>query len=175
VIALIIGWLLLARCPLTWAEEPRTKADVLAELSGYKQHALWTECRTVGMLVAYTPAGNSSPPYPTRESIDTIIRSRLRAARLYEESRWKVSGLSIYIRSMKDEPDDILNALALISFGFHKEMHDPWTETYRYVPVWSRESWAGVSRLHETVSELMDEFIDEYLRVNEPACREKAK
>ena len=160
-LTLLMTILLILVKPFAWAQDER------------RQHALWTECRNVRMQVAYEPAKHASTPYPTEESIRAIISSRLRAARLLYEDSWQISGLSISIRSAQDEPDNILNELVLISFGFHKEMHDSWTDTYRYVPVWSREGTVGVSRLREAVSELVDLFLDEYLRVNEPACRKK--
>lgn len=135
---------------------------------------LWTECQKVAPFVFYTPLKHAPKPYPTEESIDTIIRNRLRAVRLYpqeEETSWAF--LFISILPMAYEPDNSLNMLTLISFGFNKRMYDPWTGTYRHAVVWSRESWSGAGRLHAHISGLMDTFLDEYLRVNESACQRK--
>lgn len=160
----------------------RTGQELLEEwrAGGLRKTWLWTECRKIPTWVVYGPAEHSRIPYPTKESIDTIIHSRLRAAHLYAKI-WESTGVLLSIdilpilsmQSITDEPNVILNEWVWISFEFSKKTDDPWTEEPIYAQVWSRQRVVGVSRLRENVSEMMDDFLEAYLLFNESACRKK--
>ena len=151
-------------------------AEVWAEEDPRKQDRLWMECGFMEVLISYETAKNASGSYPTEESIRTTVRSKLRAAQLYREigSPW-TPYVHLHIRPMQDDPDDhtLLNDIAFITLQFYKVMNDLWTGTPRLTPVWNHLAWAGTHRIYEVTSILTDNFIDEYLRINEPACQGK--
>ena len=102
--------------------------------------------------------------------IEQAVRSRLRAARLYRES----SGYWLAIRVLV-----VGSAFSTILF-FHKPLHDPVSDVSDFAITW-QNNYAGThggnaNFVISSVSQAMDAFLDQYLRVNEgrlhqpPSC-----
>ena len=114
----------------------------------------------------------------TQDTILTTVRSRLRAARLYQQHEITTSYLSVAVRTL---PESTAFSVAV---QFYKTLSDP------TMPAPIREMYDGMlaqghavtwekvvvgqtqnaSFILSRVSRLTDEFIDEYLRVNAGDC-----
>ena len=124
------------------------------EVSRIDRFQLWNNCRPVDLTIE---SSNS-------EKITIAVRSKLRAARLYdaEASTW------LLIREYSS------GLVSGISVQYHKALTDTVSGESAWMVTWSRNSegvLVGVGFAQEWVSQLTDEFIDEYLRVNADVCR----
>ena len=137
---------------------------------------LWNNCELIGLhAIAGLPgSGPTAAKEALRERVTTAARSRLRAARLYTDDPLNAS-LSVAAF------DGDLIRLVLVSL--FKLVHDPQSEARGHAPTWltvgggPTNPLAGLLGEERTsdsivalVTEKVDEFIDEYLRVNEDAC-----
>ena len=102
----------------------------------------------------------------TRERIATAVQRRLRAARLYDESA--PYALVVSVGVLDDSP------AFRVEFEYYKTLLDEDTGNSFFTTTWSRGGYgthagnAGI--VLQAISERMDQFINEYLRVNAPAC-----
>ena len=107
----------------------------------------------------------------TEERIQTIAESRLRAARLYHDS-----GLAAVLRADHYLYVNVLVVGNAFSFnvGYRKKLHDEKSGMSNFAQTWSTGGAGTHGRdagyILQSLSENMDMFIVEYLRVNEDAC-----
>lgn len=149
---------------------PALAADEPTDLDRFQ---LWNHCRPVFLLVEGLHQEAEAIGL-TKERIETTVRSRLRAARLYteeviaEDDNWPEVNAVLYIN---------INAGGLsflISVEFWKWLDDPATGQSGRTTTWD----SGGAGTHgqdsgfiiSDLAEHIDGFIDEYLRVNEEAC-----
>lgn len=98
------------------------------------------------------------------EGIGNLVVTRLRAARLYSEEigslpLLRVGGVT------SDEP------ILLLTIEFLKQLYDYESGTGYLASTWQQLVWGGAdTAMQNTASELMDEFLMNYVRVNEDAC-----
>ncbi len=126
---------------------------------------LWNDCKPVRMFISVRSKAGTDIEL-TEDAVALAVRSRLRAAHLYR----KGTGAPILAVRVN---------VAIQGFGvsieFNKMVHDAVSNEMGFGVVWkssSSGSHAGSgSYILSQVSQLMDRFIDEYLRVNEAACR----
>ncbi len=185
VIALLLWICCVAEAWAANEDIPATAADAMKKTERF---SLWNNCQPVDLFVLYaSPVDNSLissrySAYPSHKSIDTTLQRRLRAARIYRESKSLHGRLTIKIDPLiesklgfmvGDKPLSSDHSFATFSFTFHKKVVDPLTELSGTIDTWRYDGWARAERLYEKVSGTFDYFIDQYLRVNEPACREK--
>ena len=139
---------------------------------GVERFQLWNVCGPITLLI-------ESMHYDavkiglTHEAITTTVRSRLRAARLYGGSEITpgpygiTPALHVHVTTV---PGGVGFSVA---FKFNKQVSDPISGQTNLATTWDKGA-AGqsmdVGYILSWVSRLTDEFIDEYLRVNEPAC-----
>lgn len=99
----------------------------------------------------------------TQRDIITTVRSRLRAARLYQIR----IGPYLYVRV------NVVGAAFSARVAFNKVLFDPISGLNFPSPTWQR-SVTGEGRdadlILSWIARSTDRFIDEYLRVNAPAC-----
>ena len=154
-------------------EEAREKAGCTGDDSIAMVHcfALFNNCEQIGLIVEDLPASASEIGL-TRERLQTLAESRFRAARLYDDA---------------DPFVDLLDTLSFLyinvnvvgrAFSTSLEYRKPVFDRASRVP-WKATTWnSGVTGTHDGdtgfivqgVSEHLDRFIVEYLRVNEAAC-----
>ena len=164
---------------------PTTAADAMKEVERF---AFWNNCQPLDLFVLYaSPADNvliapQYREYPTHKTLETTLQRRLRAARIYRESASYAGRLFIKIEPLietklgflvGDEPLASPHSFATISLTFLKELTDPLTALSGIRATWRHEGWVPAERLSEKVSEMVDFFINNYLRVNESACQER--
>ena len=150
-------------------------AGAMAEVSDYERFQLDNGCFPFQLVVGYSEKEAGSIDL-SKERIETVVRSRLRAARLYEDpsERQTASLLYVYVH--------LVGAAYSYDLSFHKLMKEVMSISrmdsegqHLYQPATWRHSGTGThTRSPEyivaNVSEATDRFIDEFLRVNNAAC-----
>ena len=140
-------------------------ASTWAENVTWRDHfELWNNCKPVKLVVEDLHK-DAVDIRLTEEAVAIGVRSRLRAARLYD-----ASALSSYLHvdvGVKDLAFSIV-------FRYNKFMMDIASGERGITSSWLRGSIGTHGRdsgyILSAVSQHTDEFIDEYLRVNEDAC-----
>ncbi|MYE02883.1 MAG: hypothetical protein F4Y03_16720 [Alphaproteobacteria bacterium] len=134
-----------------------------AELSSWDRFKLWNDCEPMQLVVEKLSA-DASDIGLEREALEISVRSRLRAARIYGlESKF-------YLHLIVS----IVGRAFSIEITYNKVLHDIASAETGYAITWVR-SGTGThgqdsSYVISLVSQYTDEFIDEYLRVNDAAC-----
>ena len=132
---------------------------------GYARFQLLNECKPMGLVVNPLPPGAAAISL-TRERIRTLAESRLRAARLFSDDLLPAH-LQVNVK--------VLRLAFAVDFRFNKLLYDPVSNE-----AWPAATWGnGATGTHagdsdsimQLLSEWMDQFLVEYLRVNEDACR----
>ena len=139
-------------------------APVLAEdVTGRDRFRLWNDCRAMDLIVEGLNQ-DAADIGLTRDAIETAVRSRLRAARLYDADA--VAYLYVNVHVVRRAFGKTLN--------YRKYLFDPASDESRFATTWDIGSTGthggDGSYILSGVSQHMDEFIDEYLRVNADAC-----
>ena len=129
---------------------------------------LFNECQPMDLSVVVQITGQDSPMLPkltlTTEQVQTVAEARLRSARLYDPE--KLNDLRIAVQA--------LGRAFHISFAFRKMVQDVvskeswWTTTWENASLGTHDGDANF--ILSSVSQQMDEFLVDYLRVNEDAC-----
>ena len=126
---------------------------------------LWLACRPFRYFVSV------SGGVVTQERVENAVESRLRAARLYSSNSFNGGYLFV---SIVMTPDGPVRATA-IHLEFNKALFDRLTSragiamSYDLLRV-LRHGSSRADAVMESVAGLLDEFVNDYLRVNEPAC-----
>lgn len=124
---------------------------------------LWHYCGSMDLVVENLN-NDADDIGLTKDAIETSVRARLRAARLYDDEAFSnlyivitVSGLSFSI-----------------SVEYKKIVRDLASQEETYATTWNRRRVGTHGRdsnyVIQTLSQDIDIFIDEFLRVNEAAC-----
>ena len=126
---------------------------------------LWNNCAPLDLVVENL-SDDAAKVGLTREAVELAVRSRLRAARLYSEQR---STSYLYVRI------SVLGFSHSVVIAYNKRVRDYASGESRTAITWSRgfigTHGSSSSFILSGVSEHMDRFIDEYLRVNASACK----
>ena len=133
------------------------------DVTAWDRFQLWNDCRGMSLFVADLGEVEADLDL-TKDAVETAVRSRLRAARLYDAEASYY--LYIYV--------DAVGQAFRIDVEYYKWLNDFASGESRLATTWR----TGSTRTHggradyilSIVSQNMDEFIDEYLRVNEDAC-----
>ncbi len=124
---------------------------------------LFTECAPV-YAVGLVSGDEAEEMGLTKERVWTMVESRLRAARLYDSGGGQM--LELNIRTFSPAFD--------ISLELFKSVQDPRSGESGVATTWERDTigthGGSASFIMQTVSEYLDGFILDYLRVNEEAC-----
>ena len=100
----------------------------------------------------------------TKETIQAAAESRLRSARLYNRE----GDQYLYINV------NVVERAFSISLRYNKQFYDPLSDIVLEAITWTRGTTgiagSGSGFILSTASGLLDEFLVEYLRVNEAAC-----
>ena len=99
----------------------------------------------------------------TQRAIITTVRSRLRAARLYQIQ----IGPYLYVRV------HVVGAAFSVRVAFNKVLFDPLSGLKFPATTWQQSTTGegrDADRILSWIGQSTDMFIDEYLRVNAPAC-----
>lgn len=132
---------------------------------------LWNTCGQINLLVESLRDWEIERGLTT-EDIATTVRSRLRAARLYGTSG-VTSGPYGIVPTLYVNVSASPRGLAFhVRLEFKKQVFDPISGQENLATTWiiGSTGQGDAGYILSWVSRLTDRFIDEYLRVNEPAC-----
>lgn len=167
----MLAALVLAFCPFAeaWAEERiPLAARAEAERITTEMIHLFAECGSVGLAV-YVQDGEQIRL--KEESVKTAARSRLRSARLYKAPPAPVGGM-LRVSVLVGRED---NRAFTYRVWFEKRQLDNKTS----ISDWSPTGWdewvfgthgGDANYVLSSLARDLDQFIDDYLRVNEVAC-----
>ena len=127
--------------------------------------SLWNDCRTMGLAVENLDKA-ATEIVLTKEAVTVAARSRLRSARLYRaDGGVPFLGVSV----------TIVGSAFGVEVAYSKWVKDGASGISRGAYTWIRTSVGTHGRdesyILSSVSRKVDEFIDEYLRVNDSDCR----
>ena len=141
-------------------------ASATEKVSERDMFELWNGCRPirVGVVVEH----QDTSIILTKSQIETAVRSRLRAARLYAGSREPgQSMLWIFVHTIRQSFST--------AFLYYKGVTDIRSQRTMLAVTWRNPALGthggDEGYILSTVREQADWFVDEYLRVNGPACR----
>ena len=138
------------------------------EVTDYDRFKLWNECRPLSLVVQKLPDVAAAIGL-TEEAIEVAVRSRLRAARLYSEDYPETAWSYLYVNV------NVVDSAFGISVEYMKNVKDLATMLESTAPTWIIGSTGTHGRdpgyILSSVTRRADRFIDEYLRVNEGACK----
>lgn len=129
----------------------------------WNRFSLWNKCELLDLTVRMT--GDATKIGLTKEAVLAAVRSRLRAARLYSDR----DSAMLLVRITVGGP------AFHVDISYHKLMMDLASGGINLARTWDTGT-AGThgrdsSVILSVVSQHMDRFIDEYLRVNASACK----
>lgn len=133
--------------------------------------ALFTRCSEVDLVVEQLPE-DARDLGLTKETLERAARSRLRSARVYSDAPKSLVPY-LYINV------NVVSPAHSVQVEFHKRLFDPTSGHFGFPATWDqgltgthgRGGDAGASFVVQGLSMIMDEFIDEYMRVNADACQ----
>lgn len=131
---------------------------------------LFVDCLPMRLLVENLPA-DASKIGLTKEAIRAAAESRLRAARLYR-SILSAPYHHLYINV------NVVGQSHSIRLDFRKDVYDPLSGNTGFAITWNTSGagthgGSGANFILSTISQYMDEFLVEFLRVNEKACEKR--
>ncbi|MCY4131121.1 MAG: hypothetical protein OXF39_00555 [Nitrospira sp.] len=149
-------------------KEKQAAAKELLRKSFKDLFQLYTNCKRMDLVVE-TLSPDAAKIGLTRRQIIAAVESRLRSARLYSNDR---KGVYLYVNVT------VIGSAFNIFLSFSKTLHDPISTLDNFAETWKRGSTgthgrSGAAYIVSSVSLLIDEFLVEYLRVNEKACERK--
>lgn len=114
---------------------------------------------------------------PIKEDILVFARSRLRAMHLYTAHFRKAEGAFLHVKVEvvgNDIAQDVVRAAFHVQVSYAKFMTDTDIKLEHLLPSWQTGTTGTYGRgpmlILRIVAEIIDNYIDEYLRVNGPAC-----
>jgi len=156
-----------AEALLSLEELEARKRELEAEIreKAVERFQLWTDCEPLRLQVFLNMHADTGAIGLTQEAVEIAVRSRLRAARIYDADAFKA---------------DLRVSVTTAGPAFHidlklfKFVTDWQSEELKKAPTWS----TGGTGMHggnggfilDIIDQYTDEFIDEYLRVNADAC-----
>ncbi len=127
---------------------------------------LWNECKPIDLVVE-SLNNDAAKIGLTKEQIETAVRSRLRAARIYTP---EINNTSPYLYVNAH----VVSSAYTIGFYLKKVVTDLKSDKLGSASTWDRRTTGTHGRdagyILQGVSRHTDIFIDEYLRVNAEAC-----
>ena len=138
---------------------------------------LFTNCAPVRLAVYVQNRNRESAIKSTKEAIESAVESRLRSARIYEKRK---TGNYMLIVNLIVLPavsrSGFRSGVAFsLDFSFHKDLFDPASGLETSAATWDTnilaiEGERPTEAILAVVRTLMDQFVVDYLRVNEQAC-----
>lgn len=133
-------------------------------VTDYDRFRLWNNCQPMDLSVESLSKGEVQIGL-TKEKIEISVRSRLRAARLYDMSTVPFLYVNVHV----------VGRAFSSSVEYNKIVTDHATGEKSAAATWSTHGTGthggDAGYILSAIAEYMDRFIDEYLRVNKDACK----
>ena len=130
---------------------------------------LWNKCEPIDLIVEELDDEAAAIDLTT-ERIQTLAESRLRAARLYDAEALPY----LYVRVGVLVSENRRSGAYTVEVVFKKYLRDGVSEQNGFAATWNTGSYGTHSGnagfILQSMSEHLDRFVLEYLRVNEVAC-----
>ncbi len=142
--------------------------------SDFERFQLYNACRPMGLRGHLGQSGHEDGIKITLDHITPVVKSRLRAERLYSPLKSESNGafLEVSVNVAEVSPEV---AAHTISLQYHKLITDAASGLENTAATWITDSGGSGGHDPETISEVvtlvLDRFLKEYLRVNEGDCR----
>ena len=143
--------------------------------------AYWTGCSPLKLFVSVPSVESARRMGLTEAVVATAVRSRLRAARIYTDTDNVEVPLLVAQVAVYPFEDQQITGAHHVRLSLYKHVHDPLSRLsgYAETKIFSVEL-IGINEgkaafILSGIAQIMDSFIDEYLRVNEPACSRSPK
>ena len=144
------------------------------KVTDFDRFRLWTGCQPTGLAVQMSKDAKAIGL--TKEAVETAVRTRLRAAHLYNPTKYvgllfvnvNVVGHDVLRNTAQKQPFNV-------AVNYYKLMKDVLSDVKMLAVAWDASS-AGIGDspyILSAVSGNTDKFIDEYLRVNRDACEKR--
>ena len=163
---------LVAAVAIAWS----SASPAAGESSAKERFELWNDCKPVPLLIKLD-GGESGL---AEEDVALIVRSRLRAARLYYEDGSGIDEvgnafLNVFVQSVGDTFVIRMELVRFLEFPSVPSLPDPpMLGDMQLATTWMTGGFGfyGGDRQHtlSKVSQSIDTFIDDYLRANADAC-----
>ena len=129
---------------------------------------LYNACRPMQLAVG-EPSNDAKKLGLTEQRVRVAAESRLRAARLYTEEIARGNGALLYVNA------NVVREVFTVDVKYHKELRDPVSTNLGLASTWQSGRFGthggDPGYIIQNLSEKMDTFLVEYLRVNEKDCR----
>ena len=141
-----------------------TTASAQEEVSNSDRFGLWNNCESLDIIVSDLHE-DAAEIGLTSDQIITTVRSRFRAARIYDPAA--ITYLYVNV--------NVFSTAFNLSISYKKALLDPGLNKTGYATTWTIGSvgthGGNANYILGTLSLTVDEFIDEYFRVNADACQ----
>lgn len=157
--SVLIPCILLAIAVPVMAEDAQSRASP-------DRFQLWDYCERMWLIVEVIAPSREEEGQRMKTDVEDIVRNRLWAAHLYNDSSHASTHLYVRIAWGK--------VAWSVDFEYRKTLHDLLaTDEWDHATTWM-DSWLGAHAkagdILDRVSRMTDHFIVEYRRVNENAC-----
>ncbi len=134
------------------------------KVSDYDRFQLWNGCKPIDLVVEVHATKEDGDVVPTEKAVEVAVRSRLRGARLYDPDG--AAYLYAYIH--------VVGTAFRQEIEFWKRVHDLASGQTYGTAIWEVGSTGthggNADYILGGTARHVDEFIDEYLRVNASEC-----
>ena len=130
--------------------------------------SLYTACSPVGLYVSDLPKEGAEAVNLTKEAVINLAESKLRSARIYTSKGPYTAVLEVNLNIVGLAFDHIVVLNKSLSDPISN--HSDWANTWR-VRYTGTHGLRGGDYILSSLSKSLDEFIVEYLRVNEKNCK----
>ena len=150
---------------------PGEMRDLIRELAAAvgDRFDLFNECAQINLMVENL-SDDAADIDLTKDRVQTLAESRLRAARLYDAEARPY----LYVRVGMLVSDDRHGGAYTIEVSFNKPLRDGMLELDGFASTWDTGTYGthsgDTSFIMQGLSEALDKFVFEYLRVNEKSC-----
>ena len=163
----LFTYLFLATLALSIFATESVAATAAQKREKRNRFALFAECRPMGLIVESLPS-DAEKIGLTEESIQAAVESRLRSARLYSS---RLVRHYLYINV------NVVGRAYAISVQFNKEVRDLFSKINYLTATWNIGSTGthgnSAAYILSNISQQLDRFLVEFLRVNEKACQKR--
>ena len=136
------------------------------DVTSFEMFQLLNSCEPMYLLVTVLDDEDMKNVGLTKERVQFAVESRLRGARLLRSGTVSAPLLRVSVAVTRTVYD--------VNMGYYKRLWDPLTDRYGLAETWTTGSsgthGSKADYIVSKLSGLLDEFLTEYLRVNEAAC-----
>ena len=157
-----------------WGAEEAVDSGLISSEEAFE---LWNDCQPIAFSVHLQGKNEASKIGLTKEAIETAVRGRLRSARIFKDDPDRRRSISLPPKVNGFLQVSVtLNVVSVgMSMRFEKVMTDEASGYVGWTPTgWRRGLFGGHADdgyyVLSGIAPVIDEFIDDYLRVNESAC-----